>query len=114
MLKLLCAQRGFRIGSQRLFVGRDRGRLIAELALDPPEIDQRFRRVRPHPQRILDAGLAFGKIAALRLDQAEHMQRIELLFVGLEHHFIEELGLRDIAGLMGRDRARKYLLRLGN
>jgi hypothetical protein len=42
------------------------------------------------------------------------MQGIELLPVGLQHHFIEELRLRDIAGLVGRKRARKYLLRLGN
>ncbi len=54
------------------------------------------------------------EIAALRLDEAEHVQRIELLLVGLKHHFIEELGLRGIAGLVGRKGARKYLLRLGN
>jgi hypothetical protein len=42
------------------------------------------------------------------------MQRVELLLIGLQDHLIKELGLRDIAGLVGRKRARKYLLRLGN
>ena len=93
---------------------RPGGRRIAKLALDPPEIDQGLQRVRPYPERIGDAGEAGREIAALRLDEAEHMQGIELLLVGLQHHFIEELRLRDIAGLVGRDRARKYLLRLGN
>jgi hypothetical protein len=42
------------------------------------------------------------------------MERVELLFVGLQDEFVEELGLGSIAGPMRCDGARKYLLRLGN
>src|SRR5580698_8123545 len=110
--QMTVCKHGLRIKHQGLFERSDGVRVVAELALHPSAIDQRIRRLWPDAQRFIDPVESGRIITALAFDDAEHMQGIELLLIGLQDELVEKLRLRDVAGLMSRECAGKYLLRL--
>ena len=56
------------------------------------EIDERIRRIRIDLQRCRHQAMGFAHLAALRLDQAEQMQRVEISRRRLQRTGVEFLG----------------------
>ena len=65
-------------------------------------------------RRYLEAARGLGTIAVLPFDECQHMERVELLLVALQHELVEKFGLRDISRLVRGNGARKHTLRVGD
>ena len=99
---------------QRLLVARPQRQRLVEMrecfaiALERVqhigEIDQRVRRVWIDLQRRRHQAVRFTHLAALRLDQAEQMQRIEIVRRRLERACIKFFGFAQAALLMQAQR----------
>ena len=68
------------------------------------EIDQRIGRVRIDLQRRRHQAMRLAHLAALRLDQAEQMQRVEIVRRGLERACVEFFGFAQASLLMQAQR----------
>ena len=62
------------------------------------------RIIRAYCQRLQKAGIRIRQPALLRQQHAQHMQRIEMAGLQIQHLAITRLGRRQIAALMGRQR----------
>ena len=95
---------------QGLQIARSRGKRLIEAlqSLGIPlervqyvgDVDQRVGGVRVYLQRCRHQPIGFAHLAALRLDQSEQMQRIEIVRRGLERARVELLGIAQAPLLM--------------
>lgn len=92
--------------------GRKRLRRAVEIVQAKPEIEERVRRRRVDLQGRRDEARALLVARLLAFEDAEMMQRLEMLRRAGEDVAIELLGLCELALLMQRERALQTLFRL--
>jgi Mn-dependent DtxR family transcriptional regulator len=88
------------------------GRLwhVTHLELDAAEVGVSLRRSRRHLDRTVDQAHRLGVIAASALEDAEHMQRIELPLVRRQHLIEQQLGLAEVPDAVGFHRTLQDLV----
>jgi len=88
------------------------GRLlrVAHRELDAAEIGMSLRRARLHLDRAGDEAHRLGVIAAPALEDAEHVQRVELLLVRRQHLIEQQFGLAEGSGAVGGHRTLQDLV----
>ena len=89
---------------QRLVEVRERFGVAFERVQHIGEIDQRIGRVRIDLQRRRHQAMRLTHLAALRLDQAEQVQRVEIVRRGLERTCVEFFGFAQASLLMQAQR----------
>ena len=74
-----------RLQNERAIDGRERLLVALERGERHAEVSQRLRRLRIDLERGFDEGVGSSRLAALELDEAGKMQRVEMIGACLEH-----------------------------